>query len=658
MSDRSPSAGYPANGWQPTMRDTADRSFPLFFWLGVGVAFLLAVWIHLLFSDAFPLSPDEGIHLMWIRLVEAGYAPYSQVYITYPPLYPLFLTWSWKLWPTLAGLRWLTLGYTFLSVVVAALIARRVAGDVAGVATAVLFTIAPQFVHDSRAILGEMPSITWSLLAIWLAVVYRDTGRRVPLVLSAVALASSLLTKALSPFITILICFIILARFFDLRSLAELRSQWRIHRRALLVDAFWWGCALATPFILTLIFFDWRSLAEQVVGQRISARAVYVQESNYWASRVERLSLFIGDNLWAIPLAALGLAYTYARRMRDRVTLVFWFALAILMLLIHEPVRYKHFTTLLPLLAIWAGVAIGQVWQGVLHFRAIPKWGRGTTVLGLLLLTAYCVRLPAIVKDWQAGLETAGPPPDERIALDFIERVTTPDDCLITDDMQIAYWSGRLVPPELAEVSTNRLKAGELTLDELIAISTQYDCQVVAAVSNRITKYLPDYMEWVKQHYLGRFHYGEDDLYVAKANTVPDPEHPMQVEFEGAVLFLGYSLRPEGVKSGDHLALTLYWQALTTLDKDYTILVHLRDMHNVTRAAADHRPYDGVVPTDRWTTGAVVEDVVWLDLPSDLPPGEYRLLVGMYSLDTMERLPVVGDTSGENAVELSAIEVE
>jgi hypothetical protein len=54
----------------------------------------------------------------------------------------------------------------------------------------------------------------------------------------------------------------------------------------------------------------------------------------------------------------------------------------------------------------------------------------------------------------------------------------------------------------------------------------------------------------------------------------------------------------------------------------------------------------------------VIKDVVWLDLPAALPVGEYRLLVGMYRVDTMERLPVVGDASGENAIDLGVVSIK
>ncbi|MBI1880346.1 MAG: hypothetical protein HYR94_19355, partial [Chloroflexi bacterium] len=60
----------------------------------------------------FSLSPDEGIHLMWLRLVSAGYQPYTQVYITYPPLYPLAIEAVWKIWPSEMAQRWFSVLYT------------------------------------------------------------------------------------------------------------------------------------------------------------------------------------------------------------------------------------------------------------------------------------------------------------------------------------------------------------------------------------------------------------------------------------------------------------------------------------------------------------------------------------------------------------------
>jgi hypothetical protein len=43
----------------------------------------------------------------------------------------------------------------------------------------------------------------------------------------------------------------------------------------------------------------------------------------------------------------------------------------------------------------------------------------------------------------------------------------------------------------------------------------------------------------------------------------------------------------------------------------------------------------------RWREGTRITDTYVLDVPPDLPPGTYPLIVGMYGFSTFRRLPVV-----------------
>jgi hypothetical protein len=90
---------------------------------------------------------------------------------------------------------------------------------------------------------------------------------------------------------------------------------------------------------------------------------------------------------------------------------------------------------------------------------------------------------------------------------------------------------------------------------------------------------------------------------------------------------------------------------------DYKVFVHLRDRTGRTVAQADHIPSEALValPTSTWREGETVPDVSYLQVPADTPPGEYQLLVGLYNPDTLERLPVEGDSSGENAVVVTTL---
>jgi hypothetical protein len=139
------------------------------------------------------------------------------------------------------------------------------------------------------------------------------------------------------------------------------------------------------------------------------------------------------------------------------------------------------------------------------------------------------------------------------------------------------------------------------------------------------------------------------------AYDVPaEPDVPRDDQLGDVVKLAGYSrkISPEG------LHLTLFWQVVAHLPYDYTTFVHIRDQAGKTVAQVDAQPLAGDYPTSRWRVGETVIDSVIVPLPANLPAGTYRLLVGLYRWDTLERLPVVNDTSGENAVELERMTLQ
>ena len=104
-------------------------------------------------------------------------------------------------------------------------------------------------------------------------------------------------------------------------------------------------------------------------------------------------------------------------------------------------------------------------------------------------------------------------------------------------------------------------------------------------------------------------------------------------------MFLGYRVDDPIVKPGDTIHLTLYWRALAKLDEDYTVFTHLLDNDGEIRGQMDSQPLCGFLPTSIWPVGMVMVDHYELAVAPDAPPGEYRIEVGMYLLETMERLP-------------------
>ncbi len=97
----------------------------------------------------------------------------------------------------------------------------------------------------------------------------------------------------------------------------------------------------------------------------------------------------------------------------------------------------------------------------------------------------------------------------------------------------------------------------------------------------------------------------------------------------------GYDLERES----RHLHLTLHWSCRAPMDRDYIVFVHLLDGDGNLLAQADGPPAGGDYPTSFWETGEIVVDRHTLDV-EDVPPGLYDLQIGLYLLDTGERLPI------------------
>ncbi len=138
----------------------------------------------------------------------------------------------------------------------------------------------------------------------------------------------------------------------------------------------------------------------------------------------------------------------------------------------------------------------------------------------------------------------------------------------------------------------------------------------------------------------------------------PEPQQPAAAVLGNAIRLLGYTAEPAPGTPGRPVRLTLYWAAQSPINHDYTVFVHLRQPAGANVAQADHRPLGSAYPTSLWPVGQTIRETSQLALPPQLPPGEYELWVGMYLLETGERLPVQNDTSGENAVRLGLFKVE
>jgi hypothetical protein len=123
-------------------------------------------------------------------------------------------------------------------------------------------------------------------------------------------------------------------------------------------------------------------------------------------------------------------------------------------------------------------------------------------------------------------------------------------------------------------------------------------------------------------------------------SSSPSLTEEMVVNFGDVAQLAGFSLDTPTVAAGEPVQLSLLWQALRTPSLDYTVFVHLLDAGDNIVASHDTQPVNNTYPTTIWSPGEHILDPHSLPTPATLPPGTYRLSLGLYYQPTGERLPL------------------
>lgn len=127
----------------------------------------------------------------------------------------------------------------------------------------------------------------------------------------------------------------------------------------------------------------------------------------------------------------------------------------------------------------------------------------------------------------------------------------------------------------------------------------------------------------------------------------PQPTHVLDANLGNLVALEGYDLdsaRP--FKPGDVVDLTLHWRALTSPGQSLKVFVQAFTAEGKMVLQQDNMPVCNRHATVEWRPGERIADRHKIEVAEDAPAGTYPLIVGMYSQDTMERLPVFNEGSG------------
>ncbi len=133
------------------------------------------------------------------------------------------------------------------------------------------------------------------------------------------------------------------------------------------------------------------------------------------------------------------------------------------------------------------------------------------------------------------------------------------------------------------------------------------------------------------------------------------PSHLSNALLGSTIQLLGYDLQT----TREQANLKLYWQARDKIDEDYKVFVHLVDATGQVAAQIDQLPGEGMYPTHIWESGEKIIDIHHLPL-TNLGPGTYTIVIGMYAPDTGERLVAIDSQGRElknRQIEIASLQV-
>jgi len=146
--------------------------------------------------------------------------------------------------------------------------------------------------------------------------------------------------------------------------------------------------------------------------------------------------------------------------------------------------------------------------------------------------------------------------------------------------------------------------------------------------------------------------------------AIPDtyaaqPAQPIDAQYGDAIVLSEFSAPPTA-QAGKSVPLRLQWMRTAAAPPNLSRFVHMVDAAGNKVAQVDGQVTDafGPLPVASWPENTAVNDLMTLDLPVTLPPGEYTVIAGLYDWKSGERLSAGGAAARpDGAAQLGTIRI-
>jgi 4-amino-4-deoxy-L-arabinose transferase-like glycosyltransferase len=459
------------------------------------ILFVLIMLVYFPFGEMFEMDLDEGINLIKALLVAHDYALYSDIWSDQPPLFTYLLAGIYQIFGNNVFIN-----RVFVLILSAMLmwafvqILRKVWGNVHAVVGVVLLLLLPNYAKLSVSVMVGLPSLALAMLSMLALITWHQDRRTFLLILSALVLGLSVLTKLFTGFLAPIFIFGIFAAEYT-RSRKEPNWQGILRPVAIWASIF----TITTAGIGLLIVGP--DIISELIQPHIAARGLIL---------VTQIKTFtINEYLlkaWTILfLAFIGALFTLKSRRWLSLYPIAWLVTAYLLLSQYSPVwSHQQLLVTLPatmLAAIAAGESLRMIPQ-FFHPRLLLSVNGILFVAGIIgLVLVISINTPILSAELKPSpslptsslRETSA----ENRYLRRLKNRASETNWIVTDLPMYAYRMDILVPPELAVFTWKRIETGNLTYEQVQETIDEYQPEQV--LMGRFM--FPELEEYLDEHY-------------------------------------------------------------------------------------------------------------------------------------------------------------
>jgi mannosyltransferase len=362
-----------------------------------------------------------------------------------------------------------------------------------------------------------------------------------------------------------------------------------------------------------------------------------------------------GENFWTLLLALVALAgivqlVQYPRPSTKALILLYMGLPIGLTLLLFKPAYLKFLLVAAPAYALLLALPVEVVSTGASTFR---RFASLAAALSIVILTTASVwqSLHAYYTDPAAARD------DYRRIAEYLTVSASPEDAILLNAPGQAevfgyYYAG---PTPIYPLPQQRPLDPDATLSELEGI-------VAASPSIYAVYWATEESDpqgliegWLKAHTFkaSDIWFGNVRL-VTYAAPLPSPQmEVVGVIFADAIELNSYGIAlPDSSEGkapalpGDIVQVNLQWQAWQQVEANYVVFIQIVDAANHIVGQRDAAPAS---PTTAWAPGEKILDRHGVLILPGTPPGEYRLIMGLYDQTSGERLSVKRDPAAADA---------